>query len=169
MNLWISSLQRAILFLKLFKYSCLHFPPTTLPHASHPHLPLLIPPPLGFVHVSFIVFPENPSPISPSPLWSLSVCSLFPCLWFYFACLFVLLIRFHLKVRSHGICLSPPGLFHLAQCSPVPSTLLRRVGALGRLVDRALKWHRKDMQSSLCLLFTIRLATPSGALFPPLT
>ena len=30
------------------------------------------------------------------PLWSLSVCSLFPCLWFYFAGLFVLLIRFHL-------------------------------------------------------------------------
>ena len=48
-----------------------------------------------------------------SPLWSLSVCPLFPCLWFYFAHLFVLLIRFHLKVRSYGICLSPPGLFHL--------------------------------------------------------
>ena len=32
----------------------------------------------------------------------------------YFACLFVLLIRFHLKVRSYGICLSPPGLFSLS-------------------------------------------------------
>ena len=65
----------------------------------------------GFVHVSFIHVPENPSPFSlhyplPPPLWSLSVCSLFPCPWFYFACLFVLLIRFHLYVRSHGICLS---------------------------------------------------------------
>ena len=36
-------------------------------HASHPHLPPLIPPPFGFVHVSFIVVPENPFP-SPAPL-----------------------------------------------------------------------------------------------------
>ena len=28
--------------------------------------------------------------------------------------LFILLIRFHLKVRSYGICLSPLGLNHLA-------------------------------------------------------
>ena len=34
----------------------------------------------------------------------LSNCSLFQCLWLYFACLFVLLIRFQLKVRSYGIC-----------------------------------------------------------------
>ena len=47
-------------------------------------------------------------------LWLLSVCSLFPCFWFYFARLFVLLIRFQLKVRSYGMCLSQPGLFHLA-------------------------------------------------------
>ena len=65
----------------------------------------------------------------PPPLWSLSVCSLFPCLWLCFACWFVLLIRFHLQVRSYGICLSLPDLFHLAQCSPIPSMLLRRVGA----------------------------------------
>ena len=36
----------------------------------------------------------------------------FQCLWLYFACLFILLIRFLLMVRSYGICLSPPGLFH---------------------------------------------------------
>ena len=39
------------------------------------------------------------SPVIPlcPPLWLLSVCSLFQCLWLYlFACLFVLLIRFHL-------------------------------------------------------------------------
>ena len=32
----------------------------------------------------------------PLPLWLLSVCSLFQCFWLYFACLYVLLIRFHL-------------------------------------------------------------------------
>ena len=56
------------------------------------------------------------SPTSPlfHPLCLLSVCSLFQCLWLYFACLFVLFIRFHLQVRSYGICLSLPGLLHLA-------------------------------------------------------
>ena len=34
-------------------------------HTSHPHLPPLIPPPFGFVHVSFIHVPENPSPFTP--------------------------------------------------------------------------------------------------------
>ena len=49
----------------LFKYSCLHFPPTIPPHPSHLHLPpLILPAPLGFVHVSFIDVPENPSPFS---------------------------------------------------------------------------------------------------------
>ena len=37
------------------------------------------------------------------PLWLLSICSLFPCLWLYFAHLFVLMIRFHLSVRLYGI------------------------------------------------------------------
>ena len=66
-------------FLLLFKYCCLHFTPTTSPHPSHPHLPPLIPISLlGFVHVSFIDVPENPSPFSPHnplppPLWLLSV------------------------------------------------------------------------------------------------
>ena len=73
----------------------------------------------GFLHMSFIHVPWWPPtlspiiPISPS-FWLLSDCSLFQCLWFYFACLFVLLIRFHLKVRSYGISLSPLALFHLA-------------------------------------------------------
>ena len=52
----------------------------SLPHPSHPHLPPLIPLPLGFVHVSFIVVPEIPSPLSPHyplppALWLLSDCS----------------------------------------------------------------------------------------------
>ena len=59
----------------------------------------------------FTLFPHYPLP---SPVWSLSAFSQFQCLWLYFACLFVLLIRFQLKVRPYGICLSPPGLFHLA-------------------------------------------------------
>ncbi|KAF6104248.1 hypothetical protein HJG60_011248 [Phyllostomus discolor] len=70
--------------------------------------------PLGFVHVSFIVVPVNPSPCCPlpPPLWLLSDCS-FQCLWLYFVCFFLLLIMFQLKVRSYGICPSPSGLFHL--------------------------------------------------------
>ena len=32
-------------------------------------------------------------------------------------------------MRPYGICLCPSGLFHLAQCSPVPSMLLQRGGA----------------------------------------
>ena len=55
----------------MFKYSFLPFILTHLHHPSPPHL-------------------------LPSPLWSLSACSQFQCLWLYFACLFVLLIRFHL-------------------------------------------------------------------------
>ena len=83
------------LFLLFFKYSCLHFLPTTLPCPTDPYLPPSVLPHFGFVHESFIHVPWWPfpffpplSPFSP-PLWSLSVCSLFRCLWSYFACLFV--------------------------------------------------------------------------------
>ena len=48
-------------FLLLFKYSCLHFPPTTPPNPSHPRFPPLILPLCGFVPVSFIHVPENSS------------------------------------------------------------------------------------------------------------
>ena len=55
-------------FLLLFKYSCLHFLPTTPPrHPSHPHFPPWILPLFGFVHVSFIDVPEKPSSF-PSPI-----------------------------------------------------------------------------------------------------
>ena len=46
-----------LITLLLFNYSCLHF--------LHPHSPLPSPAstlPLGFVHVFFILVPENPSP-----------------------------------------------------------------------------------------------------------
>ena len=56
----------------------------------------------------FTLFPWNSLP---SPLWSLSACSQFQCLWLYFACLFVLLTRFLLKVRLYGIFLSPTAYF----------------------------------------------------------
>ena len=52
-----------LLFLLLFKYSCLPSPPQSLPPKPSPSP--LIPPPLGFVHVSFIVVPENSSPFPP--------------------------------------------------------------------------------------------------------
>ena len=65
--------------LLLFNYSCLHFLPTPLPHPSQTHLPpsLASTLPLGFVYVSFIVVPENPSPHCPfpPPLWLLLDCS----------------------------------------------------------------------------------------------
>ena len=56
-----------LIILLLFSYSCLHLPP----HPSQTHLPPLLLPHLGFVHVSFIVVPENFSPHYPFPpaLW----------------------------------------------------------------------------------------------------
>ena len=91
------------------------------PHPSTP--PQLNPPPsptstlpLDFVRVSFIVVPVIPSSHCPHPTppWLLLDCSKLQCLWLYFVCFFLLLIMFQLKVRSYGICPSPPGLFHLA-------------------------------------------------------
>ena len=62
-----------LIILLLFNYSCLHFSPPqpNLPPSPASTLPL------GFVHVSFIVVPENPSPhcLLPPPLWLLLDCS----------------------------------------------------------------------------------------------
>ena len=99
--------------------------PTSLPcfHTPHPcYCPCVL---YNCSCKPFTLFPWNSLP---SPLWSLSAFSQFQCLWLYFACLFVLLIMFLIKVRSSGICLSPPGLFHLEKYSWVPSMLLWRVG-----------------------------------------
>ena len=117
--MWLSHPFFKKITLLLFNYSCLYFPTTPLPHPSHTQFPPLILPHFVFVHVSVLDVPENTShfphhDLLPPPLWLLSVCSLFQCLWLYLACLFVLLIRLHFKVRSYGICPSPPGLFHLA-------------------------------------------------------
>ena len=103
------------------------------PCPTHPHLQLSILSLFDFVHGFFIHVPWLPFPFFPCyPLpsspgycqfvlyFNVSGYILLPCLF----CLF----RFHLKVRSYGIFLSLPGLFHLAQCSPVPSMLSWRVG-----------------------------------------
>ena len=59
-----------LIYLFLFSYNCLRFLPIPPPHPSQSHLP---PPPLGFVLVSFIVAPIDPSPHYPlpTPLWLL--------------------------------------------------------------------------------------------------
>ena len=111
-----------ILFLNIF-YCCsttvFCFSPQPSPPPQPSPLPPLFPPPphcycpCVLYNCSFKPFTLSPYNPLPSPLWSLSACSQFQCLWLYFACLFILLIRFPLKVRSYGICLSPSGLFHL--------------------------------------------------------
>ena len=85
------------------------FPPLLTPTAaiptshprSYPSLALSMGPLYMFLDGPFFFFPHYPLP---PPLWLLSVCSVFKCLWLYFACLLVLLIRLQLKVRSYGIC-----------------------------------------------------------------
>ena len=98
---------------QLSPFSYHQFPPP--PRLTHP---------APFLHLALSTCPlsmfrDSPSPVcpcypsSPSPLL-LSDCSLFQCFWLYYACLFILLIRFHILVRLYGIRLSPPVLFHLA-------------------------------------------------------
>ena len=124
LNWWIffSMFKNCIFIFKitllLFNYSGLHFlPPSPPPQPSPPPSPVSIRPcycPCVLYNCSckpFTLFPHYPLP---SPFWLLSAHSQFQCLWLYFDCLFHLLIRFQLKVRSHGICLSMPGFFHLA-------------------------------------------------------
>ena len=116
---WLCLFICLFLFVLLFKCSCLHFTPTTVPCSSDPHLPPSILTPFGCVLGSFIRFLDAPSPSfplyppSPSPLVTVSLFFISVSLVIF--CLLVcLLIRFYLQVRSHGICPSPPGLFHLA-------------------------------------------------------
>ena len=118
-------------FFLLFKYRYLRFFPTTPPVPPILTSHFWCYPSLALSMCLLYMFLDDPFPFPHfiRPLWLLSVCSLFPRLWLCFACWFVLLIRFHLQVRSYGICLSLPDLFHLAQCSPVPSMLLWRAGA----------------------------------------
>ena len=85
----------------LFKYSYLHFHPTTPPTtpilASHSPTYLFWLCPWVLYTCSLMAFPLFSSIIPLSHhLWLLSVCSLFLCHWLYCVCLFDLLIRFHL-------------------------------------------------------------------------
>ena len=87
---WIQSFY--FLIFLLFKYSCLHFPSTTFPCPTHPTFYPQSFPPLALSMSPLYMFLDDPSPFFPvialpHPLWLLSVCSLFQCLWFYFACL----------------------------------------------------------------------------------
>ena len=88
-----------LLFLLLFKYICLHFPPhlSSTP-TSHPQSYPLLALSMGPLYMFLCLTLSLLSLIIPfpSPPWSLSVCSSFLSLWFYFAHLFVLLIRSHL-------------------------------------------------------------------------
>ena len=98
------------LFIYILKYHVVVVVQLQLsPFSPHYCLPPYPPPPptvnpaplslsMGPLHMFLDLTLPLLSPIIPLllPLWSLSVCSLFLCLWFYFAHLFVLLIRFHL-------------------------------------------------------------------------
>ena len=89
------------------------------PHCpSYPYLPPLIPPtplvlPMWCLYVFLKPLPLPP-PISP-PTSSLVTVSLFliSMFWLFISCLFVLLIRLYLQVRSYVIFPSLTGLFHL--------------------------------------------------------
>ena len=126
-------------FKLMFTYSCLHFPPMTPPTPAIPTSHPWPYSPLALSMCPFYMLLDKPSSVIsyyPSPLSSMVTVSLFFismslvefCLLVFF--LLLLLIRFHLQVRSYGICPSPPGLFYLGYYSPVPSMLLWRVGAL---------------------------------------
>ena len=99
----------------LFNYRCPNFPTITLPCPAQ-SIPTLLCITMGPLYILLDQTLPLLSPVIllPPPLQSLSVCSSFLCLWFYLGHLFVLFIRFHIQMRSYGICLLPPGLFHLA-------------------------------------------------------
>ena len=88
----------------LFNYSYPHSPhpitlPCPVPYLPHSILPLCSWLCLWVFCTCSLTWPFpflSPQYPPPTPLWSLSVCSLCQCLWLYFSCLFVLFIRLHL-------------------------------------------------------------------------
>ena len=93
----------------LFFFLCFNCCPSTVVsislHHSYPTPAILTSHPWSYSPLALSMCPlymflDDPSPCSPNyplppPLWLLSVCSLFQCFWFYFACLLFLLIRFY--------------------------------------------------------------------------
>ena len=106
-------------FLLFFKYGFLYFPPQLPPVPANPtsnpgSYPLWLCPCVLYTGslMTLLLF----SPIIPSHLpsgYCESVLYFSVSGYMLLACLFCL-IRFHLQVRSYGICPSLPGLFHLA-------------------------------------------------------
>ena len=92
--------KRTTRFFSVVLLQLSQFFPHCSPLSCPPPAPRVNPYPVVHAHVSSIHVPSLdpslsflPSP-HPPPLWSLSVCFLFPCLWFCFAHLFVLFTRF---------------------------------------------------------------------------
>ena len=92
-------------FLLLFNYNCPTFFQLlflSAPPPCHHTSPRVNPHPVAIPLGPLNMFLDLRLPLLctiiplPPPLWSLSVCYLFPCLWFYFAHLFVSLSSLHL-------------------------------------------------------------------------
>ena len=113
-----------------------------------------------FLPNPFIFF--HPAPNHP-PLRQLSVSFMYPCFCFCFVHQFILFFKFHISVRSYGICLSLTGLFHLAQCSPGPTMLSQKVRFPSFLWPSGITWYKctraflstHHLRSSCFLLFKI--------------
>ena len=103
------------LFIVFFPLPCSPFIPP--PHSNHHSV--------VYVHEYLFLFAQFLHPL-PSPCPS---CHLALCRWVcpHFPCSFSLFIRFNIWAKSYGICLSLTGVFHLAECSPGPSTQSQRV------------------------------------------
>ena len=124
-----------LIFLLLFSYSC-HTFFYCCSLLLHPHsLPTVNPPSHCLwpwvlyscsLTCSFLYFPLLFS--LSSPLWSLSVCSLFPCLWFNFARFCVLLIRFHFIGEIIWYLSFTAWLISFRIMLSIPSMLLWKVG-----------------------------------------
>ena len=111
--------------IQLSSLSCHHYP-----HRHLPPPPTLHPSPLWLcpwvLHTCCLMTLSLLSPVIslPPPFWSLSVYSLFPCLWLYFACLFVLLVSFPSKwVDLKTVLHVHDGILHSRKKEGAPTLL----------------------------------------------
>ena len=114
---WFTLLYFFLIFYCSCYYSCPNFPPFD-PSTQHPRTPSGNPHTVVHVHgpciyVLWLIpspsFNQSPPPTSPLPAVSLFHVSV-PLILF---CLLILFIRFHIQVRSCGICVSLTGLLLL--------------------------------------------------------